>query len=155
MHLKDSTNVPLLFSETVVFLHRMLCKYFSLSNEWGFLGRPQAPPNQLLLRNMMSLSRENTSHCNFSTRSRPCRFAMVYFILLSKAWRVKYWLACSVLTHSIWAATRLCFVLFYLFFVIFLPAIRTKADHEFDSCLLSQLSPVHPTVKVTDVTNVI
>lgn len=52
IHLSDSTNVPRLLSDTVVFLQRILCKYFNLSKEWGFLGRPHEAPNQLLLRNM-------------------------------------------------------------------------------------------------------
>lgn len=55
IHRNDSTNIPLLLSDTVVFLQRMLCKYFNRSKEWGFLGRPQPPPNQLRLRNITAL----------------------------------------------------------------------------------------------------
>lgn len=53
MDRKVSTNSPLLCSDTVWFLDKTLYKYFRCSNEWRFFGRPQPPPNQLLLRNML------------------------------------------------------------------------------------------------------
>lgn len=51
---KDSTNKPLLFSDTVVFFSKTLYKYFKWSNDRRFFGLFQPPPNQLRLRNISS-----------------------------------------------------------------------------------------------------
>lgn len=50
--LKVSTNKPRLCSDTVWFLESTLYKYFRCSKECKFFGRPQPPPNQLLLLNI-------------------------------------------------------------------------------------------------------
>lgn len=51
---KDSTRRPRLLSETLVFFSRRPYKYLRCSRDRRFLGLFQLPPNQLLLRNIIS-----------------------------------------------------------------------------------------------------
>lgn len=53
MQRNDSTRRLRLFSETVGFRSRMLCKYLRCSRDNRFFGLLQPPPNQLRLRNML------------------------------------------------------------------------------------------------------
>lgn len=55
MHRNDSTNNPLLFSDTVWLRSSTLCRYFRWSNDRRFFGLPAHPPNQLRLRNIFFL----------------------------------------------------------------------------------------------------